>query len=413
MKRDRLLLSAVSLALVLAAPGALADDATASKVSLSGFGTLGEVHSSENQADFTSNVFKPNGAGRSKDWSSDVDTLFGGQLTAVLSERLDAMVQIIVEQEYDNSYRPNLEWANLKYEFTPDASARVGRVVMPSFLVSDDRKVGYANPWVRPPVEVYWLVPITKNDGADASFRTEWGDYVNTVQAAYGRMDTNSPDGTTARARNQWGVFDTLESGPLTVHLAYHQAHLWVAGSDSLLERFRQFGAPGNAIADRYECNGKRIPLRSIGANFDPGNWFAMAEWARSDSHCFLGAQSGWYASGGYRVAAFTPYLTYAQLRALSESASPGVPPSTVPVYLAGYAAGLDAGLDGVLSAAGSERTVSAGVRWDARRDVDVKLQFDRVHLGAGSAGVLLNVSPGFKPGGAFNLVAATLDFVF
>src|ERR1022692_3922821 len=140
------------------------------------FGTLGIVHSSEDQADFTSSVFKPAGAGHSHDWSADVDTIIAGQLTAQLTPRISAMLQVVSQQRYDDTYRPGVEWANIKYTVTPDFTVRAGRSVMPSFLVSDDRKVGYALPWVRPPVEVYWLGPVTANDGIDASYRLQWGD---------------------------------------------------------------------------------------------------------------------------------------------------------------------------------------------------------------------------------------------
>ena len=175
------------LAMALYAAGARADDPGTPMFSFSGFGTLGVVHSSEDNADFTSSVFKPNGAGYSHTWSADVDSLIGAQVTANLTPQLSAVLQVISEQNYDNTYRPHVEWANIKYQFTPDFSVRVGRIVLPGFLVSDYRKVGYANPWVRPPLEVYSLVPITNNDGVDASYRLHFGEFTNTVQGAYGR----------------------------------------------------------------------------------------------------------------------------------------------------------------------------------------------------------------------------------
>lgn len=91
------------------------------------------VHSSENKADFTSSVFKPNGAGFSHPWSADVDSLFGAQVNADFTRQISAVVQVIAQQRYDNSYAPAVEWANVKYQFTPDISIRAGRVVLPVF----------------------------------------------------------------------------------------------------------------------------------------------------------------------------------------------------------------------------------------------------------------------------------------
>src|SRR5271155_5261412 len=85
---------------------AAGDDARASIFSFSGFGTLGVVHSSESEADFTNSLFKPNGAGYTRAWSPDVDSRLGAQVTANVTSQLSAVVQVISEQLYDNTYRP-------------------------------------------------------------------------------------------------------------------------------------------------------------------------------------------------------------------------------------------------------------------------------------------------------------------
>ena len=80
-----------------------------------------------------------------------------------------AGVLLISEQRLDNTYRPRVEWANLKYQVTPELALRVGRIALPMFLTADYRKVGYAYPWVRPPVEGYGSLPISSSDGVDAT----------------------------------------------------------------------------------------------------------------------------------------------------------------------------------------------------------------------------------------------------
>lgn len=398
--------------LLLAQTSARAQEADAPWIRFNGYGTLGEVHSSEEQADFTSSIDKPNGAGHSRDWSADVDSVIAAQLTAQLAPRWSAMIQVVSKQRYDNSYLPGVEWANLKFQATPELSLRAGRVVMPSFLVSDDRQVGYAIPWVRPPLEVYSLVPITKNDGLDASYRVERHGATNTLQSNYGSLHTDGPAGQGSDARNQWGIYDTLEIGPLTVHTAYHQAHLSVSNLQGFFSAFRDFGPPGDRIANQYACDGKLIPLRSLGVDYDPGSWFLMSEWARSDSHCFIGAQSGWYVSGGYRLGSFTPYLTTAALKAQSNTSDPGLVPAGPPTLQRNIAA-LDGQLNAVLASTGSENSVSAGLRWDFLKNMDLKFQVDRIHPEDGSAGVLMYVQPGFRSGGDFYVYSMTLDFVF
>ena len=65
---------------------ARADDADRPMFLFNGFGSVGVTHSSERQADFTSNPLKPNGAGFTQSWSADVDSRIGAQLSANLSK---------------------------------------------------------------------------------------------------------------------------------------------------------------------------------------------------------------------------------------------------------------------------------------------------------------------------------------
>jgi len=151
------LVTALAVAVLVHPAAAEADETGESRFTLNGFGTLAVVHSDEDQADFVSNQLAPDGAGYTRAWSPEVDSRFGLQLTAKLTPRLTGVLQLITEQRYDESYTPSVEWANLKYDITPDLSVRVGRMVLSSFMVSEYRKVGYATPWVRPPEEVYSL----------------------------------------------------------------------------------------------------------------------------------------------------------------------------------------------------------------------------------------------------------------
>jgi hypothetical protein len=181
-----------------------------SRFAFNGFGTAGVVHSSEDKADFTANDFEPNGAGYSRSWSAGIDSLIGGQVSATLGPKLSAVLQLIVQQNYNNTYWPHVEWANIKYLFTPDFSVRMGRIVIPTFMDSDSREVGYSNPWVRPPTEVYSANPITSVDGLDASYRLHLGGVTNTLQATYGRnLAFNFADGS--RGQPPSSVSSTIE----------------------------------------------------------------------------------------------------------------------------------------------------------------------------------------------------------
>jgi hypothetical protein len=403
----------ILLAAALYAGGTSADNSITPMFSFSGFGSAGVVHSSEDLADFSSSIFKANGAGYSHAWSADVDSLIGGQVTANINSQLSAVLQVIAEQNYDNSYRPHVEWANIRYELNPDFSVRAGRTVLPTFLRSDTRKVAYTYPWVRPPQEVYRLMPITASDGVDASYQVRVGELTNILQAHVGNSDSRFPnDRGEIEARQLWGLAYSGEYHATTLHLGYESTHVTLDDLKPLFDAFRQFGPEGIAIADNYDVDNSPLSVITVGAGYDPGQWFVMGEAAHLSSHSIFGEVTSWYLSGGYRLGKFTPYLSYG--RAKSDTLSdPGLTLATLPPQLAGTAAGLNGALDALLSKHPVQHTLSIGGRWDFMTNAALKLQFDHTDIGSGSSGVLGNLQPGFQPGGRFDLFSATIDFVF
>jgi hypothetical protein len=86
--------------------------------------------------------------------------------------------------------------------------------------------------------------------------------------------------------------------------------------------------------------------------------------------------------------------------------------PAGFPVEQGQAIAGLNAGLNAILRAIPVQKTFSAGGRWDFRKNAALKVQYEHIRLGAGSAGTL-SVHPGFQPGGTLNVFSANVDFVF
>jgi hypothetical protein len=405
-------------ALVIGAAPAAADDAPASMFSFGGFGTLGLVHSDQRLADFTSSTVEGAGAGRTRAWSPAVDSLFAVQVTANFTPKLSGVLQVVSEQNADSSFTPHVEWANLKYQFTPDCSVRVGRTALGVFLLADSRNIGFAYPWVRPPIELYDLVSVTESDGIGLSYRLAVAGGSNTVELSAGVAHYDYPIANTnttdvADSNRQLSLVDTYQRGFATLRLSYGQSQLTIPTLDPLFDGFRQFGPQGIGIADLYEVNDRLITFYGLSAAYEPGDWFVMAEWARFDSHAVLGETTGWYVSGGHRFGRATPYATYAQTRADSNTSNPGLNVSGLPPELAAAAGALNAGLNASLAAVASQRTFSLGTRIDVAQSVDLKLQWDRISLGTNSQGWLTNAQPDFPRGSNLTVVSATVDFVF
>jgi hypothetical protein len=386
--------------------------------SFSGYATFGISHSDNRDADYLADIFKPNGPGYTRGWSADVDTRAGIQATANITSKVSAVLQVITQQNYQGSYRPAVEWANVKFQATPDLAVRAGRVVLPVFMVTDYRRVGYANTWVRPPVELYSLVPITTIDGADGSWRTQLGNAANTLQATVGRADAKFPNSSgfeagTAEVRNAFAAANTIEYGPATLRVNYGQADLTVQALAPLFDAYRQFGPPGAALADRFDVRGRKADFVGVGASYDPGKWFVMAEAARFNTHSVLGTKRAWYVSGGYRAGAFTPYATFARVSAGSPTSDPGLSTLGLPPEAAAVAGMLNAALNHTLGLLTQQSTVSVGVRWDVFRNVAIKAQYDRIRTENGSFGTFGNFQPGFVPGSRAGVFSAVADILF
>ncbi len=75
----------------------------------SGFGTLAATHNSSSMADYRASIVQPAGAGVSKPWAFGVDSKAGAQVTANMGDGWSAVVQVVADHHYDNTYRPQFE----------------------------------------------------------------------------------------------------------------------------------------------------------------------------------------------------------------------------------------------------------------------------------------------------------------
>lgn len=353
-----------------------AKDTSQPMFKLSGFGTLGVSHSSERRGDYVLDSSIPKGAGLSHDWTADNDSRFGLQLFGDFTPELKGVLQTVLEYDADNAYHTDVEWANIKYVFSPNLNVRAGRISLPTFLHSETRDVGYSYPWIHPPVDVYRQLSINHSDGIDGSYRFFVGDASNTVKAIYGKTTKERPT-STATSRGILGVFDTFEYGVTTLRVGFQ----------------------GRETSTRNELTGVtsdwvRNTDLTVGAVYDPGGWFVMGEWIKRKSTT---RKQAMYISTGYRIEGFTPYATYS--RDTPSSFVSGSPPPAAST---------------TQWVRNSQSTVTFGTRWDFMKNFDLKVQYDRVRLSADSNGHLANVPAGtILYGSTFHVLSMTVDFIF
>jgi hypothetical protein len=333
-------------------------------VSFSGFGTLGEAYSSYGLADFTGTVSQPNGAGYSRSWSSTVDSKLGAQANITLTDSLSGVVQILSSEDLAGSYKPSLEWANLKYQITPDLALRLGRTVLQTYERSDTAYVGYALPWVRVPIEITYTSTATNADGLEVLYRLKTGAITHNLGVQWGTTTEDLPGLAYTSNRAHVVLFeDTLQYGDVSLRLAY--------------QKLDSQGFPAT-----------RLTLVDAGFTYDPGAWFVTADSNHTSDRYFGDFISG-YVSAGVRFGPFAPYTLYSSTHEQSVGTS-------------------------ALSSLGDQHTVAIGVRWDFARNLDFKLQLDQVTIDTlDDPAAFTNLQPGARIGNKANVVSLALDFIF
>ncbi len=356
--------AAIAASVLALSTVAHADPTIDQYVTFSGFGTLGAVHSDYSQADFIGSVIQPRGAGYSRSWSPTPDSDLGGQANFTLTEALTGVVQVLSRDDEGGNFKPDVEWANLKYEFTSDLAVRIGRILLPTYGDADIQNVGYALPWVRVPIEITYTDNATHSDGLEVLYRVKTGAVTQNLQAQWGITTEDLPGAAFTSTHANIEVFsDTLQYAETSIHLVY--------------QNYDHTGFPP-----------ARRQLVCAGFTYDPGTWFVTGD-SNYTHDTYFGDSFAWYVGGGVRLGRFAPYIIYSITRAQSVGASG-------------------------LSSLGDERSGSAGVRWDIAKNLDIKLQLQQVTIESlDDPAAFANLQQGVRVGDKANVLSLAVDFVF
>ena len=369
--------------------------------SLSGFGTLGVVQTNSNLGNFIS-PGQPYGATHAAA-SFEPDTILGLQGTARINPVFSGTIQVLTKADGRNTYQPGVEWAFFKAQVLPSLALRAGRMGVPYFAVSDFRYVGYSNLWVRPPLDVYAQVPISHFDGEDATYQLTRGFGTISVQVFNGKA--SAFDGfTPVHLSHQYGLNITAElDNGVTLRLGRSNSRLTIdePSLTALGQTVTSYGYP--TLGDQINPIDKPSNFTGFGLGVDRGNFVGNLEYTRRRTESFVADTTGWEVTAGYRLGKFTPYLVASRVR---------YDGNWVVDTLPSYFAPLPQIVDGIIAGSDpSQKTHSAGVRWDVAPSVDLKGQFDRVSVGP-AGGFFSNVQPGLA-NSTVNVYSITLDFVF
>ncbi|MES2298445.1 MAG: porin [Pseudomonadota bacterium] len=375
-------------------------------VTISGFGTAALTASDTDDAEF----IRPNQkAGVRTSPRTGVDSNFGIQGSAKLSDMISVTVQGLVRKNVTDNYGADMPWAFVKFKLSDDWNVRVGRTTLPIYFISDYRNVGYANTMLRPPAEVYRQVNGGATDGIDVQWQHSYGDSTVTAMGSIGRSRGPSRDGTAVTFHPVGDVLVQLENGPFTVRLGRAQATFDIVDLPgtplaTLLPQMRSVPAYAAALA-QVPTENISGSFSSAGMSMDWNNIVVLSEYAmrRTDTRLVADTNS-WYAMIGYRIGKFTPYYYHGEASQQSIRSFTGLPTS-------GPLAALTAGANAAIKVA--EQSGDAfGLRWDFSKSAALKVQVDRVKPKGSAPFSFVNITnPAYS--GPIKVYAAAIDFVF
>lgn len=404
----QLLVVAVLSALAAAATPAQAGVLDDGNLSISGFGTLGVAKSNTDDAQFA-RYNQAEGIGDKA--RIGLDTNLGLQATYKMNDWLSGTVQVLTRKTTSDSYSTDLTWGFLKARVNDEVSVRVGRIVMPIFLISDYQNVGYANTMMRPPIEMYGQEPMENADGVDVNWQRAFGEVNFTGQAFVGRsrgkLFVPTGAGSVANYRAPAaGISLSGEYGPFTVRVGHARADLKIkdlAPINSLGATLQRVGFPQLA-SDLNLTDGKKIAFTSVGATMDWNNIVAQTEYAqrRAKDPVYIPDTNAWYFMTGYRIGKVLPYYSHASTKDAGSSVNL---PANFP-----RAGALSSTVRSTIMSA-EQTSDLIGVRWDFAKSLALKVQVDHVKPKTKAGMLIFAPAAGYR--NSVTVVGASLDFVF
>jgi hypothetical protein len=319
---------------------------------ISGYGTIAGTFTDTNEAEYAGSLGKFTGANEQID--TGVDSRLGLQGVVTFDARFSMTAQALMVRRQDKDFDVGLEWFYGQYSPLPGVDVRLGRVMIPAFLFSDSLNVGYAQPWMRAPGEVYAQMLTNTLDGVQVGGRHAFGSFVLSGQLASGK--------------SQFSVLvPTL--GPITVK-SDHVTSFNVTGEyDSWTARIGQTKMKNAGSGDKFS---------SAGLQYDNGTAVVMAEATKRVNDAGIYDNKSWYVGGGWRFGKLLPMLTYGRLKPETE------------VFLK------------------NNSSIGASMRYDVATNTAFKLQVNRADT-AGSTFINQTANAPEKT----TVVSFGLDFVF
>lgn len=413
----------VTGALALAASNAtLAAEGSSITNRFSGFASIGLATNDNPDLVFRRDVIQTEGSyDGNVEWRND--SILGLQWQTQWSYQFETTVQFVLKDRLENTLDNALEWGFLRYRPADGLDIRVGRVGTDIFMLSDYRQVGYALPWVRPPVDTYGLLSFYHFDGIDVNKRFDLYDGTLNIKAFYGKSDQKYPldhnksvdyrlifqgAGTTINwEKDEW----KLRYSYATVKVNNNNPNPLI---DTLLA-VSPYWPEASGYAERFYTKAKRLKYNQVGMAYDNNIWSVQAETTQLNSDAgIISGTRHFYLSVGRRFDEFTVYAMKGFVHSLNTPADIPAPQGLPPPLSQQFAILADATEQALNGSRSSQHSVSLGVRWDFASKMALKLQAEHFNLDRDGAALWLKVdSTTPNQNQTANVLSISMDMLF
>ncbi len=241
------------------------------------------------------------------------ETKIGLQASFEVTDSTFLVAQLVARAE--QHWRPEMEWAFISHTFDNDLTVRAGRLRVPLYMYSDYLEINFAQPWLRPPEEVYAVVPVSSYEGIDFVYTVGFDEAEWQFQAYTGvgsDPDEETDFGTDVEYDDVIGFASTFSYNNFSVRASYVMTTL----------NSGQAFVPGTSVP-LMNFDDSDASFMGLGASYDDGDLLVVAEWTTSEvdgggPDAATSAEGNWpdvdsaYISAAYRFGSITPYVTYA-----------------------------------------------------------------------------------------------------
>ncbi|MDH5649933.1 MAG: porin [Gammaproteobacteria bacterium] len=356
--------------------------------------------------------------------SFTTDSRIGIQLLADVNSNVSVTSQLFARAD-EEAYNMSADWAFVTYKVNDPLSFRMGKIKLTTFLISDYYDVGYAYPWIRPPMEVYSSNPIETISGADILYRLNFGDNQLLIQPYFGDShgeEALQPQETLYDHATQSGFIQMLYPGispgaadamadsmPLKgdinfVEFEVHKMRGINIALSSNIFTVRAGYLKTLVSAESFGVEDEEAEFASVGFTVDWKNVVIYSEYFERDitglAQLAFPDQKGSYVTLGYRTGRLLTHVTQAKTE---DNDSPAT--ATHPIF-------------GPLPLAPLEQeSTTVGFRYELGAGAAMKFEVQNIKPKEGTRGLLLynpnDPSTNKDPSDSINIYSFAIDVVF